>query len=211
MRPAIVCVEGLIGAGKTKLLQSVSLTETLHVIQEPVEEFRSMGQYNPLEIMYSNPSETITVQAYIQGVLRKHWEKHLTSDQILLTERTPYSTNIFSKHLRDKGVLTQFQYDYLDHQMQETIEALNLPALGCDKLFFLDVPVEVCLDRVAKRGRQEEQQQCDHEYLSGLSAYMQDFLVRFRRHKGESKVLVTHSTDLDALRQELLAFAHASL
>ena len=73
MRPAIVCVEGLIGAGRTKLLQSVSLTETLHVIQEPVEEFRSMGQYNPLEIMYSNPSETITVQAYIQGVLRKHW------------------------------------------------------------------------------------------------------------------------------------------
>ena len=122
--------------------------------------------------MYCNPSETITVQAYIQGVLRKHCEKHLTSDQILLGERTPYSTNIFSQHLRDKGVLTLFQYDYLDHQMQETIEAWNLPTLGCDKLFFLEVPVEVCLDRVSRRGRHEEQQQCDLHYLAGLSAYM---------------------------------------
>ena len=61
MRPVIVCIEGLIGAGKTKLLQSIPSTETLHIIQEPVEEFWSMGQYNPLEIMYSNPSETITV------------------------------------------------------------------------------------------------------------------------------------------------------
>ena len=136
MRPVIVCVEGLIGAGKTKLLESVSSTETLHVIQEPAEEFRSMGQYNPLEIMYSNPSETIMVQAYIQGGLRRHWEKHLTSNQILLGERTPYSTNIFSQHLTDKGVLTPFQYYYLDHQMQKTIKTLNLPALGCDNYYF---------------------------------------------------------------------------
>ena len=95
--------------------------------------------------------------------------------------------------------------------MQETIEALNLPALGCDKLFFLDVPVEVCLDRVAKRGRQEEQQQCDLEYLMGLSVCMLDFLERFRQLKGESKVLVTRSMDLGVLRQELLTFAHANL
>ena len=75
---------------------------------------------------------------------------------------------VCTTHLRDKGVLTLFQYDYLDHQMQETIEALNLPAFGCDKLFFLDVPVDVGLNRVARRGRQEEQQQCDLEYLMAL-------------------------------------------
>ena len=132
MQPVIICVEGLIGAGKTKLLQSVSSTETLHVIQEPVEEFRSMGQYNPLEIMYSNPSETITVQAYIQRVLRKHWEKHLTSNQILLgehaqVERWLQAQNAYTLHHKiirkfprrkflSKGLHHMWQADLVDMQ-----------------------------------------------------------------------------------------------
>ena len=211
MHPVIVCVEGIIGSGKSTLLDSIPSTEEIRVIQEPVKKFQNMGRYNPLEVMYSNRKEAITVQAYIQDVLRKYWTKHLASTQpgqILLSERSLYSTEIFTDHLRKTGALTQFQFDFLSYQLQETLDSLDLPVFGADKLFFLDVPVKTCFERMIGRGRVEEKHHCDLEYLDGLGKTMKDFLEAFRRVKGEDKVMVTKTTDLDVLKQELLTFVH---
>ena len=130
---------------------------------------------------------TITVQAYIQGELRKHWEKHLTSDQILLGKWTPYSTNIFSKHLRYKGVLTSFQYE-LTIRCKKPLRLWTSPLWGVTNYFFWTSRSTYALIE-SLNGVDKKSNKCDLQYLTGLSAYMQDFLERFRRVKSESKVL----------------------
>ena len=213
MRPVITCVEGLIGAGKSTLLRSVDSSPQLRVIQEPAASFESLGEHNPLAIMYSDKKEAITGQAYINCVLRQHWTKHLgacrdSTVQMLVSERTLYSTRIFSQNLRDVGALTDFQFDFLTYQMQQAIDSLKLPRVGADKMFFLDVPIELCLERVSKRGRVGEQTTCDHFYLSGLRDQMYRFVEDFRECRGEANVRVTQTTDLNALKIELLDFVY---
>ena len=210
-RPLIVCVEGLIGAGKSSLLQSIVSTEKLKVAIEPVHEFRCLDGYNPLSIMYSNKKEVITVQAYINCILRNYWTEQLDAcfpEQILVSEKSLYSTRIFSDNLKGMGVLSDFQYHFLNYQMQQSIDSLALPEYGADKLFFLDVPVETCFQRMIARGRLGEELHCDYEYLSGLDKRMKEFLENFRRNKGDGNVKVVQTTDIDVLKTELMDFVY---
>ena len=85
---------------------------------------------------------------------------------------------------------------------------MKLPRFGANKLFFLDMPIELSLQRVSKRGRVGEQTTCDRFYLSGLWDQMYRFLEDFREYRGEENVGLTQTADLDTLKIELLDFVY---
>ena len=70
------------------------------------------------------------------------------------------------------------------------------------------MPIELCLERVSKRGRVGEQTTCDHFYLSGLRDQMYTFVEDFRECRGEANVRVTQTTDINALKIEFLDFVY---
>ena len=139
------------------------------MILEPVENFQDII---PLQKFYQDMGkQAFTLQIHINQVFKKHWREHLTAckpEQIIVSERSLYSTDIFSLNLRDMGYLDAFQYDFLKTQVQESIDSLGLPETGDDKLFILDVPPEECRLRMTVRDRAAEQNHCELPYLSGL-------------------------------------------
>lgn len=212
MPKSIVCVEGLIGAGKSTLIEALQHETKFKVILEPVAKFQKFESYNPLQIMYGNMSrEAPIVQVYINQVLRKHWTEHLQNckpGEILFSERSIYSSNLFSSTMKRLGYISAFHYDFLASQVQESIKSLHLPPFGADKVFFLDVPPAVCQERILGRGRAEEKQTCDLEYLNALHCVMREFIDQFSQCKGESNVRLSQSKHIPSLKQELLDFAN---
>ena len=209
MIPRVVCVEGLIAAGKSTLLKTLPSSE-FRVILEPVEKFQNFAGHNPLQKFYQDMGkQAFTQQTYINQVLKNHWREHLTAckpEQIIVSERSLYATNIFSLNLRDMGYLDAFQYDFLKTQIQESIDSLGVPEYGADKLFILDVAPEECQRRMTVRDRLEEKSHCDLAYLSGLYLKLGEYAEAFARVKGPTKVKVTRTGDLASLTDELVRF-----
>ena len=159
--------------------------------------------------MYENMSkECGLVQVYINKVLKEHWSNSLAccKNNVLISERSLYSTVLFSSTLRRLGYLSEFGFDLLNAQVEESINELGLKKYGADKLFFLDPTPEICHQRIKKRGREEEST-CDVAYLSILREQMLTFLDTFMQHQGTDAVKVTKATDLAELKKELLDFA----
>ena len=190
MTPTIVCMEGLIAAGKSTLLSALPLTE-FRVVLEPVEKFQNFAGHTPLQKFYQDMGkQAFTLQTYINQVFKNHWREHLTAcktEQIIVSERSLYSTNIFFLNLRDMGCLDAFQYDFLKTQVQESIDSLGLPEYGADKLFILGVPPEECQWRMTVRDRPKEKTHCDLAYLSGLYLKLGKYAEAFARIKVPQK------------------------
>ena len=190
----IVCMEGLTAAGKSTLLKALPSTE-FRVVLEPVEKFENFAGHNPLQKFYQDMSkQAFTLQTYINQVFKRHWREHLSAckpEQMIVSERSLYSTNIFSLNLRDMGYLDTFQYDFLMTQVQESIDSLGLPEYGANKLFFLGVPLEEYRWRMIVRDRAVEKNLCELAYLSCLQLKLQEHVEAFARLKGPSKVKVT--------------------
>ncbi len=212
MVPLVVCVEGLIGAGKSTLLEALPhQPENLKVLKEPVEQFQQTPSgHNLLEMLYRDMKRnTFIVQTYMNHILSNQWTKQLATckpTDVLVSERCLYSPCVFSLNFRDMGCLNAPQYDFLEKQVEKSIDALGMKTYGADKLFFLDVLPEVCFQRIITRGRKEEKSQCELSYLIGLYKRMWDFVEDFIRVKGSSNVNIVTTTDPNALTQELLHF-----
>lgn len=207
----IICVEGLIGSGKSTLLKT--LEGKYKIIHEPITQFQTFQKYNPLKIMYQNMSqEAGIVQVHINETLGRHWERelgHCKPGELILSERSLYSTKIFSLTMARLGYLSQFDYDFLANHVDQSITHLGLNVFGADKIFFLDTPASVCYQRIKNRGRTGEKDHCDWAYLLALQTAMQEFIATFKTHKGSKSVKVCQTEDLNTLQKELITFSEA--
>ena len=60
-------VQGNIGSGKTTFLNYFKDSKNVEVIPEPVEMWRNVGGYNPLDLLYKDPQRWCsTFQSYFQ-------------------------------------------------------------------------------------------------------------------------------------------------
>lgn len=207
----IVCVEGLVGAGKTALVKEIARENKYKTIFEPVAGYQVFQKHNPLSIMYhSMATESAMVQVHINQVVKRHWAEELGSirvpGEIVISDRSVYSTDLFSSNLKQQGHMSEFDYDFLAAQVQHTLDCLGLPAYGAHRLFFMDVPIQVCCQRIADRARLGEENHCDAHYLQTLNGTMQDFVGAFRQRKGPANVRVCRSTDLFETKKQLLEF-----
>ena len=78
--------------------------------------------------------------------IKKHIDKNC---QLVLIETNPFvDFHVYSR------IVLQNIYEYFEHWKTET-QRLLLTSKKCDNLF-IDVPPEVCIRRIEKRGRSEE-------------------------------------------------------
>lgn len=198
--PTIVCVEGLIGAGKSTLIDSLENDISFKIVHEPVEEFTKFANHNPLKLQNesSRYNDVALVQMYIIGAVERRWKETLANcspNQIIISDRSLYSPNIFSRTLRRRGDISSFAHDFLVAQADDAIRKVGLSDFAADQLFFLDTPPEECLVRIKKRARPEEIC-CDMSYLCDLNAAMVDYIEAFGQCRGTANVKVVKSGNI---------------
>jgi deoxyadenosine/deoxycytidine kinase len=162
-----ITMAGNIGCGKTTAAKLLSQNFGFELFDEPVIDNRFLRDY------YADMkrwSLTLQMEFLIRRV--EHHELIKTVPKSCIQDRSLYEDpEIFAKYLHGLGNMTD---DELNLYF-EFFERLNKSLIRPDLIIFLQVDdVEILLDRIRKRGREEEQG-ITFAFLQGLGGYYLSF------------------------------------
>jgi deoxyadenosine/deoxycytidine kinase len=95
-----ISIEGIIGCGKSRLMDYLAKVKDVQLIQEPVEEWKNWHGKNILKEFYNKPKEYCFLfqNTALQSATRAVLEK--TNATVKITERSPHSAHLFATKLR---------------------------------------------------------------------------------------------------------------
>ncbi len=166
-RKIFLALAGNIGAGKTTAAKMVSQSFGFELFDEPVIDNRFLKDYYKDMKRWSF---TLQLEFLIRRV--EHHELIHKVAKSCIQDRTLYEDpEIFAKYLHGLGFMTDGELELYFEYFQRTTKTLTHP----DKVICFDVPnVQVLLDRIKKRGREEEKG-IQSQFLRGLSGYYATF------------------------------------
>jgi deoxyadenosine/deoxycytidine kinase len=162
-----IALAGNIGAGKTTAAKLVSQALGFELFDEPVLDNRFLKDY------YAHMQRwSFTLQ--LEFLLRRieHHEIIHRVKKSCVQDRTLYEDpEIFAKYLHGLGHMTDAELDLYFEYFQRLAKGIRAP----DKVICFDVPdVKVLLERIRRRGREEERGIAS-EFLRGLNGYYATF------------------------------------
>jgi len=166
----IIVIDGLIGAGKTTLIEKLKEKyKNIIFVKEPVEKFMEYKQYNPLKLSYEDKRNCSISQLHITNCLLDHFKNIFQNNEnkIIVTERGLLSPKIFTYLYRKYGYITDFEYDFINDYGEEKIKNIFGDKFPIDGIFYIDIPIDKALERIKKRNRDGEDK-IDLEYLQNL-------------------------------------------
>jgi deoxyguanosine kinase len=184
--PSYIAVEGPIGVGKTSLARRLADTFNAELILETPED-------NPfLERFYHDPRGAALPTQLFFLMQRVRQLAALRQGDIFKPVRV-------ADFLVEKDRLfAQVTLDDAEHGLYEQVyEQLTLDAPTPDLVIYLQAPVEVLLERVARRGRSYERL-IDSAYLHRLSEAYASFFY----HYEDAPLLIVNASGIDWVNRE---------
>lgn len=162
-----VAMAGNIGAGKTTAAKLISQKFGFELFDEPVIDNRFLKDYYRDMRRWSF---TLQLEFLIKRV--EHHELIHKVPKSCIQDRTLYEDpEIFAKYLHGLGNMTDQELDLYFEYFQRLTRSIAHP----DKVICFDVPkVEVLLERIKKRAREEEKG-IQSAFLRGLNGYYATF------------------------------------
>lgn len=162
-----VAMAGNIGAGKTTAAKLISQKFGFELFDEPVIDNRFLKDYYRDMRRWSF---TLQLEFLIKRV--EHHELIHKVPKSCIQDRTLYEDpEIFAKYLHGLGNMTDQELDLYFEYFQRLTRTIAHP----DKVICFDVPkVEVLLERIKKRAREEEKG-IQSAFLRGLNGYYATF------------------------------------
>ena len=162
-----VALAGNIGAGKTTAAKLISQRFGFELFDEPVIDNRFLKDYY---LDMRRWSFTLQLEFLIRRV--EHHELIDTVKKSCVQDRTLYEDpEIFAKYLHGLGNMTDAELDLYFEYFQRLTRKIAQP----DKVVCFSVPsVDILLERIRERGRQEEKG-IGAEFLRGLNGYYSSF------------------------------------
>ena len=189
MPTKIVVLEGPIAAGKSSLLNrlksSVEDTELLFV-EEPVEKWTELLTY-----FYGKKKGALALQTYIAATQFEKLNEALQAKPKLIVTDRYIDSSLFTyvPVLKKEGWISESDKESLEIILEQYKNCLPPHEVY---RYFLGTDMDICQQRIQKRGRAFEQQ-VKYDYLSSLeSAYIQ-----WRQKFPKSKYQVIHINNKD--------------
>jgi len=177
----IICVSGLIGAGKSTLVNKLANNNNYTVFEEPVDNNPFLNDY------YSNPERwSFTLQVYYL------WERYKQAqeafmrsmrDEIVVLDSSLYSDYAFAILQRDSGYFNDSEYTTYLNMHKIVASQTAYP----DLYLWLDLKPEQTFERIKKRSRDCES--CiPIEYLKNLDNAYKTVIDKLSKHTNIIKI-----------------------
>ncbi|CAD8092437.1 unnamed protein product [Paramecium sonneborni] len=186
----IISLEGNIGAGKSTLFEILKQEYPQAIfLMEPLERWQNINgnsELNILEKYYSNVERWgFTFQIYAYQSRLMTWDRQLQQvlkntqqnkgPVLVFTERSIESAReLFFKLCYNDGKISQIEFEIYEEFYEWLMKHYKQYLIDC--VIYVNTPPETCLERLIKRGRQEEA--CvPLEYLKKLHQRHEDWLI----------------------------------
>ena len=175
----LICLEGSIGVGKSSAIECLLQRRreqpySLEVIPEPLCSYTNfLNNYNPLKLASDDPSNFATAQMHITRAVNslfldniRHFRTKYSGSNsptakkplIILMERSPFSSVVFTMRAFDDGLISSFVKDFLCHEAYfAAMSSLYQVGIDIRGVLLLDLPPDIALERIKARGRDFEQ------------------------------------------------------
>ncbi len=153
----MVLIEGNIGAGKTTVGKNIATSGEFGFIEEPTAVWQEGYASNMLELFYSDSKRwafTFQICAFVTRA--KTWNevwKHTDHNRVILERSIFCDRHVFAKNCYQTGLFTEAEYQLYCGMWDFMVSEFTAEP---DYILYLRTPAEVCLERIAARGREEE-------------------------------------------------------
>ena len=193
----LISLEGNIGSGKSTLLKKLKEAEPTWIfVDEPVDSWMSIKNDNGenlLEAFYKDKerwSYTFQNAAVLtRGMMVKEAVEKAAPGSVIVMERCIETDHkVFATMLKGDGMLNGIEWEL--YTRWYTFLGDMVPPMNA--FIWVDVPPEVCAERIVKRGRQGEEG-IPLDYLKELHTAHSTWL--------DKEASVFRSTDLEEIRK----------
>lgn len=142
----MITIDGVVGVGKTTLMNILVKERGMVPFEEPV-------MTNPIldKFYYDRKRYSFPLQIFFLNERFKHIQKAAKLNNAIL-DRSIYGDCIFAKMLRDSGEMTEEEFQIYLGLFDNMISYCQPPKL----MIYLEVSPEEAVKRIAKRGREYE-------------------------------------------------------
>ena len=153
----MVLIEGNIGAGKTTVGKTIAASGHFGFIEEPTAVWQEGYASNMLELFYSDTKRwafTFQICAFVTRA--KTWNevwKYTDHNRVILERSIFCDRHVFAKNCYQTGLFTEAEYQLYCGMWDFMVSEFTAEP---DFILYLRTPAEVCLERIASRGREEE-------------------------------------------------------
>ncbi len=163
----IYSIEGNIGAGKTTILKILEKSfKDIAFVEEPISKWQNIGNENLFQKFSENPERwCFSFEFYSMLTKVEALIKAANCDKtIIIIERSLLSNKIFIDISKKLDKLNNMEYNMLLKTWDFYIQNVYPQLSG---IIYLNTPVNVCVNRIIKRNRNEESN-VDKNYLNIL-------------------------------------------
>ncbi len=177
-----ICIEGVIGAGKTSLVKMLSERVNGRTVFEQAEE-------NPFLSRFYRNRTSFAFQTQLWFLLSRY--RQLTEEFL---QQDLFHTITIADYMFDKDrIFASANLDENELALYQTVEGiLQKDVPKPDFVVYLQASTEVLMKRIEKRGRPYEINM-DEEYIAQLNETYNQFFF----HYSDSPLLIVNTNDID--------------
>jgi deoxyadenosine/deoxycytidine kinase len=165
---SVICIDGVVGAGKSTLGAMLAKELGVEFFLEPVDN-------NPLldKFYYDQSRYSFPLQVYF---LNKRFRMLKEAAQLpgCVMDRSIYGDVIFARLLTQGGKMASEEFDLYEDLLHNMLEHISRPRL----MVYLDITVENAIARIRERGRDYEQVVA-RQYWEQLGAHYTDYFAHY--------------------------------
>merc|ERR1719219_2029547 len=180
-RPFTIHVEGIVGTGKSTMLEGFKKYPGMDILPEPVNQWTNLNGTDVLNLLFTDPHRWAATQESLtfNSMIREHLRRF---GLVKAMERSIHSARIcFVETLRKEGKMSEPEYAILDYWYKFlTNMEPNTPTgfdTGADVIVYLRLSPEAAYERINGRGRSEEAT-IQMSYLKHLHEAHENWLLK---------------------------------
>lgn len=143
----IICIDGVVGVGKSSLANIISKKYNIPIYEEPVADNPILDKFYYDKKRWSFPLQVFFLNKRFQMI------KDATKLPVCIMDRSIYGDVIFARMLVHDNEMTQEEFDVYEQLLQNMLEHTTKPKL----MIYLETSVDNAVLRIQKRGREYEQ------------------------------------------------------